>query len=406
MLKDHCKINTNFDSDVFVGLQCTNNNYEIHFPLGFHCEDDEDGLRNDILLLFSVLANNTEREESVGDLFLESENKTDVPLSSYLYVIRDFLTRGYYKEYFVEYSHSKKGKINWNRTIKSVKPVIQENDVYYLSFLTKRTTINENDLITLIHQYCVYRSYKVIGWLFTEFIPAKPTIAFNREWFSSILLNKLSKTFNDRDKMLFSSLLKIVNQEPDNGLESLNFSFGTSRFEYVWECMIDKVFGEKNKSFYFPKTEWNLLDGTNYENSYLEPDTIMVYDNDVYILDAKYYKYGLTKKAAHLPETSSINKQITYGEFIDYDDKFKIIHGKNMKVYNAFIMPFDSQAKYWKAAVRKHIGKATADWKKTCKEYETVHGILYDVKHLMQLSESKNSKEIMEMAKLIMEHSK
>ena len=77
-----------------------------------------------------------------------------------------------------------------------------------------------------------------------------------------------------------------------------------------------------------------------------------------------------------------------------------------MKVYNAFIMPFDSQAKYWKAAVRKHIGKATADWKKTCKEYETVHGILYDVKHLMQLSESKNSKEIMEMAKLIMEHSK
>lgn len=404
-MQEKCKINTNFNSDTFVGLKCTDNNYEVHFPMGFHYAADDDGLRKDILLLLSVLANNTEQKASDGDLSATSKNTTDTPLASYIYVIRDFVTRGYYKECFIEYTSSKKGKINWNRTIKMIKPVVQDNEFYYLDFLTQRTTVNENDLITLIHQYCVYRSYVAVGWLFTEYLPPKPTIPFNRDWFRNIILNKLSKTFVDRDKLLFSSMLKIIDDEPDKGLENLNFSFGTERFEYVWEKMIDKVFGESNKADYFPKSNWNLFDGKAYTNSCLEPDTIMVYENNVYVLDAKYYKYGATKVPNHLPDTSSINKQITYGEFIANERRFRDLHGENMKVYNAFILPFDSQHKMWNSDIRKHIGKATSDWKKCSEEYEVVHGVLLDVKYLMQLSDSKNQKEIVKMAQLILDNS-
>jgi len=405
LLREHCNINTNSDTDIFVGLKCVNNNYEVHFPLGFCCAADEDGLREDILLLLSVLANNTERNESSGDFSNVTTNEINTPLVSYLYLIRDFVTRGYYKECFIEYTNSKKGKINWNRTIKMLKPVVQSNEFYYLDFLTKKTTVNENDLITLIHQYCVYRSYKAIGWLFTKYLPARPTIPFNREWFRSIILNKLSKTFVDREKLLFSNMLKIIDNEPDNGLETLNFTFGTSRFEYVWERMIDRVFGESNKADYFPKTEWTLFDGKTYANSSLEPDTIMLYQNDVYVLDAKYYKYGATGIPRHLPETSSINKQITYGEYIANERRFRDLHGENMKVYNAFIMPFDAHDKLWNSDNRKYIGKATSDWKKNTEEYEVVHGILLDVKYLMQLSDSKSHKEIMEIAQLILDNS-
>lgn len=42
----------------------------------------------------------------------------------------------------------------------------------------------------------------------------------------------------------------------------------------------------------------------------------MLYQGNVYVLDAKYYKYGATGKLSDLPESTSINKQITYGEFI------------------------------------------------------------------------------------------
>lgn len=34
-LKDKCHINTNWDTDTFVGIKCDNGNFSIHFPLGY-----------------------------------------------------------------------------------------------------------------------------------------------------------------------------------------------------------------------------------------------------------------------------------------------------------------------------------------------------------------------------------
>ena len=85
-----------------------------------------------------------------------------------------------------------------------------------------------------------------------------------------------------------------------------NYRYGTYRFEYVWEKMIDKVFGIENKADYFPKTSW-YVKGIRYDNASLEPDTIMLCGNNVYILDAKYYKYGVTGKAWDLPESDLFN---------------------------------------------------------------------------------------------------
>ena len=63
------------------------------------------------------------------------------------------------------------------------------------------------------------------------------------------------------------------------------------------------------------------------------PDTIMIYNGKYYVLDAKCYKYGWTGIPDHLPNGSSINKQITYGEYLE---KHKGINADS--VFNAFIM--------------------------------------------------------------------
>lgn len=44
-LFDRCRTNTNIESDVFVGIQRKDRYYEINFPLGYHCSEDEKGLR-------------------------------------------------------------------------------------------------------------------------------------------------------------------------------------------------------------------------------------------------------------------------------------------------------------------------------------------------------------------------
>ena len=236
----------------------------------------------------------------------------------------------------------------------------------------------------------------MLGWLYTNYLPVKPQLKFNQKLFINILKRKLATTFNDADKLLFKNLIVIVNNENDYSLDNLSFSFGTNRFEYIWEKMIDKVYGETNKTDYFPKTHWHIYNNTS-ENAPLEPDTIMINDNNIFVLDAKYYKYGVTRRSFDLPGTSSISKQITYGEYIFKNKR----SNSKTKVYNAFIMPYNSSVQSENRI--QYIGTATSEWKNNDFDYEKVLGILLDVKYLMQITNSKNYDAINELSNLIEE---
>ena len=55
-------------------------------------------------------------------------------------------------------------------------------------------------------------------------------------------------------------------------------------------------------------------------------------------MDSKYYRYGITFDPSHLPDTTSIQKQITYGDYI------KIAKAGDFDtVYNAFILPYSKK---------------------------------------------------------------
>lgn len=400
-LFDRCRVNTNIENDVFVGIIRKDDYYEVDFPLGYHLCSDEKGLRKDILSLMSVLARYTDKRESEINNGLENEDADGIPVQAYLYLIKDFFERGYYKERETYYQTAKKGKINWSRTIKTQKPVMQDNEVYYLDFVVKKNTINEDELITLVHKYCVHESFDKFGWLFTSFVPVKPKTGLTTKMMISVVNNKLQNTFKDQNKQLFKNMLAVLKQLDDDS--QTEFRYGTYRFEYVWEKMIDKVFGIPEKVEYFPKTTWNLENGKKYDNAFLEPDSIMLHDGKVYVLDAKYYKYGWSGSPGHLPESTSINKQITYGEYIAKSEKF-LKEGQHPTVYNAFLMPYDSKGKKFPAGKPIHyIGTATSDWKDSTAKYENVIGILMDVKYLMEIDSRQDDTEIMKLANLIEE---
>ena len=76
--------------------------------------------------------------------------------------------------YILRNIHAGFNKINWNRTIKQIRPQIDYNDnIIYLDFITRKTNYNEAELITLIHKYCVHESFSKIGFLFSSFMPQK-----------------------------------------------------------------------------------------------------------------------------------------------------------------------------------------------------------------------------------------
>lgn len=81
--------------------------------------------------------------------------------------------------------------------------MLQDNEAYYLDFVVKKNTINEDELITLVHKYCVYDSFDKFGWLFTSFVPPEPKTGLSKKMMLSVVNDKLQNTFNDRNKQLF-----------------------------------------------------------------------------------------------------------------------------------------------------------------------------------------------------------
>ncbi|MDE7435551.1 MAG: LlaJI family restriction endonuclease [Lachnospiraceae bacterium] len=400
-LFDRCHVNTNIENDVFVGIQKKDDYYEVDFPLGYHLSSDEKGLRKDILSLLNVLSRYIDKRQSELYDGLKNEDSSGIPIQAYLFLIKDFFERGYYRERETLYKVSKKGKINWRKTIKTQKPVMQGHEAFYLNFVVKKNTINEDELITLVHKYCVYESFEKFGWLFTSFVPNKPKTGLTVKMMLTVVNNKLQNTFKDQNKQLFKNMLAVLKQLHDDA--QMEFKYGTYRFEYVWEKMIDKVFGISEKVDYFPKTTWNIWGNKKHDNAFLEPDSIMLHDGKVYVLDAKYYKYGWSGAPRHLPESTSINKQITYGEYIAKAERF-VSGGSHPVVYNAFIMPYDSNGKMFPTNTPiYYIGTATSDWKYGTEKYENVVGILMDVKYLMGIDSRLDESQIMALAALIEE---
>lgn len=399
-IRDKCRVNTNWNEDTFVGIKCEDGDISINFPLGFDIAEDDKELRRDILLLINTIRCTTSKKDSAIIEGHKNYNNIEFPIQAYMSVLYDFYARGYYKEKEIKYCISRRGKVDWGKTIKTQKPYMQNGNAYYLDFVIKKNSINSDELISLIHEYCVYESFAKIGWLFTSSMPAKPRIEFKKKLFKSILKEKIANTFNDKNKNLFINMLAIVNYQGSD-YSKQNYKYGTYRFEYVWESIIDKVYGVTGKEEFFPKTYWNV-NGMEVPNASLEPDTIMIFNGKIYVLDAKYYKYGVTKRVGDLPESTSINKQITYGEYVAEQDKYRKKYGDDFKVYNAFLMPFNSASAKWQTERDVlRIGESYGDWKNNKKTYERVQGILVDIKYLMKLSVSQNDNEIMKLAEEI-----
>lgn len=387
--------------DKFVGLRFIDGKLAIHFPVGYKEPDktDEKQIRLDVLNLISVLSSfGAPEAELERKDFHSKEQNVEFPIHAYLFIINDFLNHGYYQKKEQIYKRGTSGKINWSRTIKQVRPQIADDNPVYLEFITQRTLHNENALLTLIHKYCVYESFQKLGFLFSSYKPQQAAITFNKSLFCSVIKSKIASTFNEKELLLFKNMLDMINYL-DNSSEKKDFIYGTNNFHHIWEQLVDSVYGEKNKERFYPKVYWRLNGSTkafefdSEKRSSLRPDTIMITDRGkpnqkIFVLDSKYYRYGVTKNPNHLPDSSSVVKQLAYAEYIDNPkNRSKLPEDvrnnvSDSSLYNAFIMPAENLSP-------QNIGYVSADYvlpqdsDKAEKPYHKIYGILLDVRTLM-----------------------
>ena len=427
----------------FVGIKIEDNLPKIYFPMGYRtATPSEDICKQDFYRLVSVLS-----DKSLQSYFSEDDLKKsqlDFPFYAYLSVLQYYLDFGYFVESETIYKKGFSGKINWPRTIKRIKPQVVKDEedhdqVVYLNLITRKTSYREDNLITLVHKFCVKESARLIGPLYgvSENEVEESELLFDYDLFAEVIQDKIATTFNDKHLELFHAMLKMVrylgnreNRSEDEGKSDA--FFGVNTFAPVWEAMVDKIFGnlpqgldksDFNPHLKFVTEDSKNGDGVKYQDddvdenhrSTLRPDTIMIHDEDTFVLDSKYYKFGLTKNKSHLPGAESVCKQMAYAEYVE--TRLKEIpafagmtsHG----VYNAFIMPYCADSGKWDeiAAVAvlprndvyamKRVGYIYGDWKDRSKPYHKIACILLDMKSVMR-NYSANSDAQKALADLIL----
>ena len=423
----------------FVGIKIEDNRPKIYFPMGYRAsKPPEDICKQDFYQLIAVL-----NDKSLQSYFSEEDLKKsqlDFPFYAYLSVLQYYLDFGYFVESETIYKKGFSGKISWLRTIKRIKPQVVKDEeghdqVVYLNLITRKTSYREDSLITLVHKFCVKEAAQLIGPLYgiSEDEVDEPELLFDYELFAEVIQDKIAATFNDKHLELFHAMLKMVrylgNKENrgEDGSENEPL-FGVNTFAPVWEAMVDRIFGRLPQGVAKDKFNPHLKfviegskndDGVKYQDdddkdekhrSTLRPDTIMVMGEGVYILDSKYYKYGLTGFNSHLPGAESVCKQMAYAEYVETHwkeileengDPSTSLHSAQddsspKPIYNAFIMPCCADAGKWDeiAAVAvlprndvytmKCVGYIYGDWKDCKRPYHKIACILLDMKSVMQ----------------------
>lgn len=445
-LRDYCCCNNRED---FVGIRCERSETgldvpKIHFPCGFFGKEwfdlSDDALRESVFDLFAALSDpdlqNEAKTRSEITTFAETPRETDFPIVAYLNVIRNFLDCGYIVEKEILYKRGAHGKVNWSRTIKTTRPLFDEktDTPVYLDLVARKINHSEDSLITLVHRFCVHDALTRLGFLFGVEPTEEPSLEFDYDLFRNAIHAKLANTFIDHDLHLLSDLARIVEylaeHRTDDGAMPNDFYFGVDKFAPLWEAMVDRIFGTEDASRYNPRirfskaggSEENLEDSEEEETiddhgqhrSTLRPDTIMRCDDAVFVLDAKYYKYGLTGNLKHLPGADSVPKQMVYAEYVE---KNKGVAAKH--IYNAFVLPYCKAAKRalpgkdvsTGAIPARRIGYIYGNWKEldqnedSYRPYQKIVCILLDMKSVMR-NYARNEKAQKELAQMIREGAK
>lgn len=397
-IRSRCHVNSNEDGDRFVGVKADSDKAMVYFPIGYQLPKTDQEIRTDIKHLIQVLSEFTSQKDRVLALNKFAAPQTvDFPINAYRAVIEFYLSLGgkYYMETDPVFKTASSGNQHWPKTFKNQTPLVQQSangvsSLIYTNFTVRSSMPNDNKMITQINKYCVYEAFDKLGWLYFPEMPENPGAAPDVKIYIQIVRDKLASTNDDRKKTLFQGMLDML-EYIDEKTSEHTFYFGTDDFDHVWEKIIDRAFGEKDKDKYFPRTRWFLEQKKKSKEKHpLMPDTIMIYDDKYYVLDAKCYRFGWTGVPDHLPNASSISKQITYGEYLEQHYSIP-----NDILFNAFLMPYNMEKNpFGLTQPFGTIGEAVSDWKTNTKYYQRIQGIVIDTRYMLYhyVGGSKNNK--------------
>lgn len=374
---------TGKQDDSFVGLKIRGEQIHLYYPETYRPEVGAPAFRQnviDLLRTVSIAKSAAKGAERVGQA---ADAAGDPAFASCLWVIRDHLANGFYEKREKVYWADRRGRVDWKRTMQATPMVLGDHFIYPHLITEGRASCEH--ILAALHRYCVKKSIDLIGWLFglsSARIAAEPMTPGLKRRYMAALQQERAATFDDEKRLRLYHLQNIL-QGLDTGKDDGELVWGVDSYHYVFERMVDSLFGNvKDLRRFAPRAVWRLLKNGYRETpgTALRPDTVLLRGQDAFVLDAKFYRFGYTGEESDLPGTTSVQKQITYGDFIKKNAPVPVEN-----IYNAFILPYDrTRGPFASAAALQYIGFAGATWRGDREKHERVHAFLIDLTYLIK----------------------
>ena len=372
----------------FVGIKIEEGVPVIYVPQTFRQSNDVSTLKKDLLLFLKSIEISKSVEKTRVKTAPIDECEEIWPIESYIWIIRDYIANGVYYNREKIYVNENRGKIDWKRTMRSA-PVMSNENIIYDKIVSSKMTAT-NDIVSQIYKICVFQSQVRFGWIYGYNISLDVEQIKSIKEMIYIVLNEMKQTFDDEKKLRFRHMLHILKTIEGTNALSKNYTYGIENYYYVFENMVDRIFygiEKKELKKFNPNGYWKIRNQEAVESSKLRPDTIHIDGDKMYIIDAKMYQYGYTKQFKDLPTTSSMQKQITYGDYV------KSIVGKDVHIRNSFVLPYNKELALFKLDHNivkyldgnlAYLGEAFVAWRNDRKEdYDVIYTFMIDLNFLL-----------------------
>ena len=402
---------TNEEQNSFVGLRIRNGEIHFHYPESYQLakKEDKKAFRHDVVNIIRTISLAKSKSAINNNNYSGIAQNDQFAIMSYLWIVRDYLFNGYYRNSEKIYRTNGKGKINWKKTLET-QPIVSNGNVIYNNVIVEVRN-DCDDVITEAHKWCVFDSVRKIGWLFglnEKSVFVARTADSEIKKYIRAIKTELMRTFDDVNKVRLNHMLRVLTGVDDSD-RTREIVYGVDKYHYVYERMVDYIFSNVTDiTKYNPNAKWYLKKNgyAPKDASSLRPDTIRLEsisngssegEKVAYVLDAKFYRFGTTGNEGDLPTTTSIQKQITYGDNIICNLQKK----ENIScVYNAFIMPYNKlNNPFGYESDLEYIGYSEANWRNDALSHTRICAFLIDTKHLISVWSQGNCTE--DIAKLI-----
>jgi len=255
------------------------------------------------------------------------------------------------------------GAIDWTKTIRKNTPAKSGKNWIYESLVRRNKKIHESHELTALHRWALCKSLGHIQIVSDEFEHMNDlfTNILSNEEASGIASRQIGIATRDRDLLFLDLVQKLLSNDATETISAIY----TSSFNIIWEKALQFVFKhEKKLKKKLPNVIW-ADDDTSMQQLHIKPrsssgspevDIAFMNNNELYILDAKYYDLFNT---GYRPGLTDLWKQFYY------EQAYKIATSSNSTPKGGLIFPYFDTGK--KLTIKKfstvqfHVESANSD---------------------------------------------